>query len=156
MLLAERQRKLVDHFGNIQSGGQESGSPWIEAVCSLTEDEVALLVNGVEVANFLRTDVEFTETATDVFTVVGADEPLFFHPQDKATFLIDWHGAKSAADRIALAAPQRPPSPIEPSPVAVYYQRPPRSRVVAVVLALLLGGLGVHKFYLGRTGLGVL
>jgi hypothetical protein len=28
-------------------------------------------------------------------------------------------------------------------------------RVVAVILALLLGGLGVHKFYLGRIGWGV-
>ncbi len=31
-----------------------------------------------------------------------------------------------------------------------------KSRVVAAVLAILLGGLGVHKFYLGNTGLGIL
>lgn len=30
-----------------------------------------------------------------------------------------------------------------------------KNRVVAVILALLLGGLGVHKFYLGRIGWGV-
>lgn len=31
-----------------------------------------------------------------------------------------------------------------------------KNRIVAGVLALLLGPLGIHKFYLGRTGLGVL
>lgn len=30
-----------------------------------------------------------------------------------------------------------------------------RNRIVAVVLALFLGGIGVHKFYLGRTTAGV-
>jgi TM2 domain-containing membrane protein YozV len=29
-----------------------------------------------------------------------------------------------------------------------------KSRVTAAVLAILLGGLGVHKFYMGRAGLG--
>ncbi|MEY4078398.1 MAG: hypothetical protein RIS80_167 [Actinomycetota bacterium] len=31
----------------------------------------------------------------------------------------------------------------------------PKSRVTAGVLALLLGGLGIHKFYLGKAGMGV-
>lgn len=31
-----------------------------------------------------------------------------------------------------------------------------RNRVTAALLALLLGGLGAHKFYLGNSGLGVL
>ena len=31
-----------------------------------------------------------------------------------------------------------------------------KSRVTAVVLALLIGGLGAHKFYLGRIGWGIL
>lgn len=31
-----------------------------------------------------------------------------------------------------------------------------KSRVVAIVLALLLGGIGGHKFYLGRIGTGIL
>lgn len=33
--------------------------------------------------------------------------------------------------------------------------RPTKSRVTAGVLAILLGGFGVHKFYLGMTGAGV-
>lgn len=31
-----------------------------------------------------------------------------------------------------------------------------KNRITAGVFALLLGGLGAHKFYLGRTGMGVL
>ena len=31
-----------------------------------------------------------------------------------------------------------------------------KSKVTAGLLALFLGGLGVHKFYLGQTGLGIL
>lgn len=33
---------------------------------------------------------------------------------------------------------------------------PRHSRVAAVLLALLLGGIGAHKFYLGRIGQGIL
>ena len=31
-----------------------------------------------------------------------------------------------------------------------------KSKTTAALFALLLGGFGVHKFYLGRTGLGIL
>ncbi|WP_242913170.1 MULTISPECIES: TM2 domain-containing protein [Brevundimonas] len=31
-----------------------------------------------------------------------------------------------------------------------------KSKVMAVVLALLLGGIGAHKFYLGRVGWGII
>jgi TM2 domain-containing membrane protein YozV len=30
-----------------------------------------------------------------------------------------------------------------------------KSKMVAVLLAILLGGLGIHKFYLGNTKLGI-
>lgn len=32
---------------------------------------------------------------------------------------------------------------------------PPKSRIVAGILALLVGGFGVHKFYLRNVGLGI-
>ncbi|MHA1521086.1 MAG: NINE protein [Promethearchaeota archaeon] len=32
----------------------------------------------------------------------------------------------------------------------------PKDRMIAGILALLLGGLGVHKFYLGNIGMGIL
>lgn len=31
-----------------------------------------------------------------------------------------------------------------------------RNRVVAALLAFFVGGFGIHKFYLGQTGLGIL
>ena len=34
--------------------------------------------------------------------------------------------------------------------------RPYKSRGTAIILALLLGGIGIHKFYLGRPGWGLL
>jgi len=36
------------------------------------------------------------------------------------------------------------------------YQQAAKNELVGVLLALFLGGLGVHEFYLGQTGLGVL
>lgn len=36
------------------------------------------------------------------------------------------------------------------------YARPEKSRVAAILLAFFLGGFGVHKFYLGRVGWGIL
>lgn len=42
------------------------------------------------------------------------------------------------------------------APQAGYYPRERKSRGVAIVLALLLGGIGAHKFYLGRAGWGLL
>lgn len=32
----------------------------------------------------------------------------------------------------------------------------PKSRTIALVLAIFLGGLGVHRFYLGKIGTGIL
>ena len=31
-----------------------------------------------------------------------------------------------------------------------------KSRTIAVLLALFLGGIGVHKFYLGKVGMGLI
>ena len=42
------------------------------------------------------------------------------------------------------------------APAAPTYQLPPKSRGLAVVLALFLGGFGLHKFYLNRPGQGIL
>lgn len=45
--------------------------------------------------------------------------------------------------------------PVQPSPLAgpaVYAPRPPKTRFVYIILALFLGGLGIHNFYAGRYG----
>lgn len=33
---------------------------------------------------------------------------------------------------------------------------PIKNKIVAAILAIILGGLGIHKFYLGQTGKGIL
>lgn len=38
----------------------------------------------------------------------------------------------------------------------IHYNSSKKNPTTAVVLALLLGGLGAHKFYLGQTGMGIL
>lgn len=57
--------------------------------------------------------------------------------------------------------PQQPPmqrpyqqQPRGPRPQPMYADR--KSKVTAIILALLLGGLGAHKFYLRQSGWGVL
>ncbi len=63
-----------------------------------------------------------------------------------------------------VAPPVAPaPPPVAPAPAAppmayapAYAPASPKSRVVAAALAILLGGLGLHKFYLGRVGMGIL
>lgn len=49
---------------------------------------------------------------------------------------------------------QYPPAPGQYSGGPVYYPGPPsgKSKVVAGILGILLGGFGVHNFYLGQTG----
>lgn len=65
---------------------------------------------------------------------------------------------------IQQAAPQYQAQPQQPQQV-VYVQSaandgranwPVKNKIVAAILALLLGGLGIHKFYLGQSGKGIL
>lgn len=36
-----------------------------------------------------------------------------------------------------------------------YYSNP-KNKIVAGLLGIFLGGIGIHKFYLGRIGMGIL
>lgn len=49
-------------------------------------------------------------------------------------------------------------TPIQPTPQQPVYvaAQAPKSRVTYVILGLLLGGLGIHNFYAGYTGRGIL
>ncbi len=50
-------------------------------------------------------------------------------------------------------------SPTYPNPQAIFsqqYEAVRRDEVVGILLALFLGGFGIHHFYLRRTGLGIL
>ena len=43
-------------------------------------------------------------------------------------------------------------NPIYPSDI----ESPPKDKVVAGILGILLGGLGIHRFYVGKAGTGIL
>lgn len=53
-----------------------------------------------------------------------------------------------------------PPPPPPPPPSGGYgatpaYDPQAKSKIVAGVLGILLGGLGIHRFYLGYVGIGI-
>ena len=56
------------------------------------------------------------------------------------------------------ATPPPPPPPRSPTPLATYSAtaRPPIKKSSLILLTLFLGGIGVHKFYTGNWGWGVL
>jgi len=64
--------------------------------------------------------------------------------------------AQEITETQTQAAPPPPPQyqvpPPPPPPPAVANQK---NRTVYIILAIFLGGLGVHNFYAGRTGIGV-
>lgn len=59
--------------------------------------------------------------------------------------------------RAAQSTPPAPPPvvPYSPHGAGAVTGTGPKNRAIAVVLALVLGSLGAHKFYLGSVGLGV-
>jgi len=69
--------------------------------------------------------------------------------------------APPAASPYGSAPPQTWQSPPAPSgtPYAPYGTSavvgPPKSKVVAALLAFFVGGLGIHRFYLGHNGTGI-
>lgn len=81
-------------------------------------------------------------------------------------------GEKFAAQQVQAGAAQMrqqaPQQQVQPqvviqqaAPQAVYVSGinpawPVKSKVAAGVLAILFGGIGVHKFYLGKIGMGIL
>lgn len=141
----------MEHLGQIQSGGKESGQPWVRARANLSEQEVVFYVGDTEVEHIARTKDTFELDGT-IYKVHGADQPLFFYPDDAERFSRDLKGAATGTDRIASAAAVAQEQQPQPNPPT----RPAKSRPTAAVLAIFLGGLGIHRFYLGDTGLGLI
>lgn len=90
-------------------------------------------------------------------------------PQCGANLDVGAAECKYCGERIAVAAqPSYVQQPAAPQPQQVYYAQqsapqaginpawPIKNKVVAGILGILLGGLGIHKFYMGQIGMGVL
>lgn len=62
------------------------------------------------------------------------------------------------------AQPQRTPVPVSPGIQGApqmtcngnYSQSPPKSKIVAALLCFFLGAFGIHRFYVGKVGTGIL
>jgi TM2 domain-containing membrane protein YozV len=76
-------------------------------------------------------------------------------------------GGARAIQPTQYQVPQSPQVPQYQPPQAPQYQAPPvytptgvpatnKSKNTAGILAIFLGGLGIHKFYLGKFGIGIL
>ena len=79
---------------------------------------------------------------------------------------------KYCGEKLAVQQPQQPQTVYvqQPQPQVVVQQEVPqqvymtginpawpvKSKVTAGILALFLGGLGAHKFYMGKIGMGIL
>jgi len=47
-------------------------------------------------------------------------------------------------------------SNLESKTIVIEYPKNRRSKTAAALFALLLGGIGIHRFYLGHVGMGIL
>lgn len=86
-------------------------------------------------------------------------------PLDPGATECKFCGEKIAAQQAAQSFQQAQPQPQviiqQAAPQQVYVTGinpswPVKSKIAAGVLAILLGSLGIHKFYLGKIGMGIL
>ena len=104
----------------------------------------------------MRGQVLGVDTRTGDGIVSGEDGRRYsFTPRDWAHrgepavgMHVDFETAESRALSI-FPVPGTTPAPASPAPATEHHDR---NKYVAAVLAFLLGPLGIHRFYLGRTG----
>ena len=73
--------------------------------------------------------------------------------EERRTPGADEQYCSSCGEVIKKEAEICPECGVRQKPATASYEK---DRTVAGILAILLGGLGVHKFYLGQTGMGLL
>ena len=92
-------------------------------------------------------------TATRLPTPDGVPPSPFVHPGQPGGPTVSPGRAIPPVPLIPLGSPY----PHQPSPMPYAARvRGPKNKVVAGLLGIFLGGLGIHRFYLGYTGIGLL
>lgn len=61
-----------------------------------------------------------------------------------------------STDDVGSSSAKGMESPPPPPPPVNFSDESPKSRLVALILCLLLGVFGVHRYYVGKVGTGVL
>lgn len=108
----------------------------------------------------MRGQVLGMDTRTGDGIVVGDDGRRYkFGPSDWAHrgepavgMYVDFESNESRALSIFRVPGTSPPAPVSPAPAPDQHDR---NKYVAALLAFVLGPLGIHRFYLGRTGSGI-
>ena len=111
----------------------------------------------------MRGQVLGMDTRTGDGIVVGDDGHRYkFGPSDWAHrgepvvgMYVDFESNESRALSIFPVPGTSPPDPPVPAPAPPAPDQHDRNKYVAALLAFVLGPLGIHRFYLGRTGSGI-
>ena len=111
----------------------------------------------------MRGQVLGVDTRTGDGIVAGEDGRRYsFKPDDWAArgepaigMLVDFESHENRALTI-FPVPGTSPPPAAAAAAAPAGERSDRNKYVAAILAFLLGPLGIHRFYLGRIGSGIL
>lgn len=118
----------------------------------LTPGEAERMLSGLERRRQAAIDDGDLHAVTHLDRRIDALVDAMHEPGDRVTLPASLQDDTSQQPPAETALVHRPTDARLP----VVYERHGRDPVTAGLLGILLGGVGAHKFYLGKTGLGVL